>query len=110
MVCSVIEKLRKCVKSLTDKKLEFKMCANSRSWSRRLEPSLLAGIIGEHFGEKPTRIARLRLERKKERPTRITFGGGWNEEIFLPTRITAGVVGTKVIWSTRITSWVVGTE
>ena len=46
--------------------------------------------------EKPTRIAHLRLERK-EWPTRITFGGGWNREMFLPTRITIEVVETKVI-------------
>ena len=35
--------------------------------------------------EKPTRIARQWLERRKERPTRITFDGGWNGEIFTNT-------------------------
>ena len=55
-------------------------------------------------------MARLRLERRKERPTRTTFAGDWNGEKFLPTRITTGVVATKGIWLTRITSCVVGTE
>ena len=49
-----------------------------------------------HFREKPTRIARLRLKRNVW-PSRITCDGGWNGELFLPTRIIIEVVGTEVI-------------
>ena len=46
--------------------------------------------------ERPTRIARLRLERK-EWPKRIICDGSWNGEVFYTTRITIEVVVTEII-------------